>query len=449
VVDSGNAPPTVVRQRATIVTSSNGKFYSRLYRVARGIADRGHEVTVIARWEPGLPRDERHPSGYRVLRIDAGPLDGVPVVGRWRVRRRARRGLASVTERPVARPRPVVPASGGTALRARFRRVRDAVAPIGRPLTMRGLASVAATVAPRADVYHVIGYTRLPVGLALGRRDAARVVYDAADIYMEAGQLADLRGPGRWILARGERRGARAADRVVTANDAYADVMAERWGVERPLVVMNCSYRFTRPVETPRRFHELLGLVPDDHVVLYHGNLYPERGIEQLIEAIPDVPSAVLVLMGSGPLEAASRSAATRSPAAERIRFVAPVPPEALLDWVASADVVAMPIQGSSLNHRLTTPQKLFEAMSVGVPVLASDLPGMAAIVRETGCGVLVDPTDVRALARAIAELVDAPAPVRAAYRARGLAAASEKYNWERQLDGLLDEYTRLTARRW
>ena len=68
--------------------------------------------------------------------------------------------------------------------------------------------------------------------------------------------------------------------------------------------------------------------------------------------------------------------------------------PTELLDWVASADVVAMPIQPTTLNHRLTTPNKLFEAMAVGVPVVASDLPGMAAIVRETGCGVLCDPTD-------------------------------------------------------
>ena len=50
--------------------------------------------------------------------------------------------------------------------------------------------------------------------------------------------------------------------------------------------------------------------------------------------------------------------------------------PTELLDWVAAADVVAMPIQPSTLNHRLTTPNKLFEALAAGVPVVASDLPG-------------------------------------------------------------------------
>ena len=52
-----------------------------------------------------------------------------------------------------------------------------------------------------------------------------------------------------------------------------------------------------------------------------------------------------------------------------------------------------MAIQPTTLNHRYTTPQKLFESMAAGVPVVASDLPGMASIVRATGAGILCNPT--------------------------------------------------------
>ncbi len=329
------------------------------------------------------------------------------------------------------------------------RAIRNAIAPFARSLTIRGLAAAAAQVAPRADLYHAMTSTRIPVGLALGRRDRAKVVYDAADIYLDSGELAALRGPGRWFLARAERRAARTADRVVTVSDAYASVMEGRFSVEYPLVVMNCSYRFT-PSEAPaRRFHRLLRLSDDQRVVLYQGMFFAHRGIEQLVEAIADVPRSVLVLMGAGPLDYELRALAARASTADRVRVVPPVPPEELLDWVASADVVVVPIQPTTLNHRLSTPNKLFEAMAAGVPVVATDLPGMAPIVRDTGCGVLVDPADLGALAVAIRGIIEAPEEVRDMFRRRALQAATETYNWESQLTRLLDEYTRLTGRRW
>ena len=102
------------------------------------------------------------------------------------------------------------------------------------------------------------------------------------------------------------------------------------------------------------------------------------------------MPGAVLVLLGYGDLaEIEPRLRPPRRPTPAGVSMLLPaVPPSELLDWVASADVVAMPIQPTTLNHRLTTPNKLFEAMAAGVPVVASDLPGMAPIVRETGCGI-------------------------------------------------------------
>ena len=108
-----------------------------------------------------------------------------------------------------------------------------------------------------------------------------------------------------------------------------------------------------------------------------------------------------------------------------------------------------MPIQASTLNHRLTTPNKLFEAMAAGVPVVASDLPGMASIVTETGCGVLCDPADPGSIAAAIRSILDASPDERGAYGMRGRRAAAETYNWEAQAAVLFEEYGRLTGRPW
>ena len=103
-----------------------------------------------------------------------------------------------------------------------------------------------------------------------------------------------------------------------------------------------------------------------------------------------------------------------------------------------------MAIQPTTLNHRYTTPQKLFESMAAGVPVVASDLPGMAPIVQSTGAGVLCDPTSPTSIAAAISSIVSASPEERRALRERALRAAHDRYNWEAQLGTLFDVYREL-----
>ncbi len=181
--------------------------------------------------------------------------------------------------------------------------------------------------------------------------------------------------------------------------------------------------------------------------MLYQGGVLSDRGIEQGMDAILAVPDAIFAIMGVGGQTHPVRARAASAPYRDKVRFVDPVPPDELLDWTASADVSLMAIQPTSLNHRLTTPQKLWESIAAGVPVVASDLPGMAAVVREIGAGALVDPTDPGAIARGIREVLDAPEADRLEQRTRILRAAAERYAWEAQVDTLMAIYADLLGR--
>ncbi len=439
-----------VPQRASLVLPSSGAFDSRAWRIASALAARGHAVTVLARRESGLPNEELHPAGYRIVRVPVSAVDGLP--GPLRpVVRRLRRPRTAPLPNPTG---PELPTASGDRRRRLPERVRTAwsagIRLAAIALTVRSQRLASGRVAPSVDLVHAMAYMGIPIGLDLGRRDGAPVVYDARDIYMDAANIARLPGAARRLFGWVERRWARRATRLVTVNRPYAEVMERRFGVPLPLIVMNCSYRREPPAVEPRRFHEILHLPPTTRVVLYQGGFSRERGIEQLIEALPAFPErTVLALLGYGVLEAELRRRAAAPDAAGRLYVLPAVPPTDLLDWVASANVVAIPIQPSTLNHRLTTPNKLFEAMAAGVPVVASDLPGMAGIVRATGCGVLCDPTSSVAIAAAIASILDAPAPERAAFRERAIAAAHGEYSWEAQVEVLLAEYGRLTGRAW
>jgi glycosyltransferase involved in cell wall biosynthesis len=252
----------------------------------------------------------------------------------------------------------------------------------------------------------------------------------------------------RFPLARLERRWARSVDAVLTVNAAYAGLLAKQFGIAPPPVVLNTPDRYTPPSPPPDLIRDALGLGQDVRIVLYQGGLFSDRGIEQGMEAILQVEHAVFVLMGVGNVTPEITRLAAEERMRGRVSFVDPVPPEVLLDWTASADVMLMAIQPTTVNHQFTTPQKLWEAIAAGVPVVATDLPGMAAVVRETGCGVLVDATDPTDIARGIRAIVDAPAEERRAMRERTWRAGQERYNWERETETLLGLYRELLGQR-
>jgi glycosyltransferase involved in cell wall biosynthesis len=446
-VARGDSP---VSQRCVLVLPSTAEFDSRTYRIARTLHGRGHQVTVIARWKPGLPRHEVHEAGYPIVRVAASGLEGLPLPQLWLHARAAvrsiRRRVGAAPQQPADTSAPgwAHPSAGSDrrGLTGYLERVRIF-------LMIRSQRRRALEVAPAADIYHGMALMGIPVAVALGRRHRARVVYDSRDIYLLAANLARLRGPIRRLLARLERSWAHAADRVLTVNRPYAEQLARRLDVPEPAIVMNCSYRFTPPDPPERRFQELLGLAPETRVVLYHGGFSRGRGVEQLAAAIHEVPRAVLVVMGYGALEARFRAMANEPGNRGRIFILAAVPPTELLSWVAAADVVGVLFQKDTINNYLSTPNKFLEAMAAGVPSVVSDHPGMGPIARDTGCGIAVDPTDMPGVAAAIRAIVDGTPEERAAWRARALAAAHARYNWETQVETLLDEYGRLTGRPW
>jgi glycosyltransferase involved in cell wall biosynthesis len=455
--------------RIAFLSYSTAEYDARTFRMARAALAAGYEVTVYARHKPGLPIVQEH-DGYRIVRAQTDWRLRVP----W-LRAGARRRLvaaieamdapASATAARSASPGPPTAADDGqavnstmTAAHTRFelaRRIYHAMRRPFRPLArwsriitmfpLRPLSWAAAVeaVAAPADIWHGMWAGSLPALSRLRARHGGRTIYDSRDVYMLSRDFYRLERPLRPLLVGLERRWARAADRVLTVNDAYADLLVGSLGIERPAVVLNCPEAWTPPEPAPNRLREALGLDLDTAVVLYQGQLIGERGIEQAMDAILAVPDAVLVLMGYG-RDKYYQSMVAAPPYLGRVFVLPPVPPSELLTWTASADVTVMPIQPTTDNHRYTTPQKLFESIAAGVPVVASDLPAMSAVVRSCGVGIACDPVSIDEIAAAIRSLVEVPETERSAMRAHILAVAHQTFNWESQVATLFGLYAAL-----
>jgi glycosyltransferase involved in cell wall biosynthesis len=448
---------------------------ARVLREAASLAGAGHDVTIMARpSNPTAREGERETVGaFEIVRVAA------PQSWRffwtwfrypWRMRRwwvgRVGRGLrhppigwievvalgaAALLTLPwilvrlpfFARARHRPPAAGGSVLdwvvRWRF--------------MVLGWAANAAAAAPVAEAYHGHDLTGLEAAGRASRRRGDSLVYDSHEIFLESGTNATRPRLLKALLARSERRWTRSAVALVTVNKSLAAELGRRLRPKRTVVVHNAPDRWDPPSPRPDLIRTATGIPADEPIALYHGGFSAHRGLEQLAMAIlePGMERVHAVYLGYGSQRPMLDAMARDDRYGARLHVLDAVPPEELGPWVASADVGVMVIQPSTLNHRLSTPNKLFESLAAGLPVVASDFPEMSDIILadpDGPLGAVCRPDDPAAIARAIASIVDRPAVEREALRARCLAAAHARWNWETEMIGLFDLYRDLAEDR-
>jgi glycosyltransferase involved in cell wall biosynthesis len=292
-----------------------------------------------------------------------------------------------------------------------------------------------------ADVWHCHDLNTLFVGsVCKRRRPGTRLVYDSHELATERSRMSRLRR--RWARWN-ERRGLPFADEVILTTATRANHVARLYGIPTPTVLRNVPERIE--IEEGWDLRERLGIVPDDRILLYQGSIQEFRGIEETIGALAHLDRCVFVVIGYGHHRPVLEELVHRRGLGERVRFLGPIPNDELLWYTASANVGMCVIRGTSLSYRWSMPNKLFEYMMAGIPVVASDYEEMGRVVREEGVGEVCDPGDPADIARAVRTVLDAP-DGGAAYR-EAARRAIERFNWGVEQEVLLDLYRRLEAR--
>ena len=444
---------------------------SRVLREAGSLAAAGHQVTVIGRPrstdERAITREER--DGFTILLVP------MPHVWRtwlyrfrkpWRMRGWiGRRFLLALRRGPRGWPKAValvgvaIGMVGLSIIRLPFIAISGGLNQTVHNSTIdwlirlrygvRGWAGTAAAAAPVADIYHGHDLTGLPAAVRARDRLGGLVVYDSHEFFLESGSNATRPAWAKWVVGRFERQLAARASALVTVNRTLGRTLQERLSMSRVVVVHNCPPRWDPPASPTDPLRPAAGLPPGTPIVLYHGGFTRDRGLLELADAMrePGLDAAHLVLLGFGPLEGDLQARAREARAAGRIHVLAAVPPDQLAEWVAAADMGAMPNQPRTANERLSTPNKLFESLAVGLPVVSSDFPERRSIVIDDPdgpLGALCDPTDIRSIAAAIRSILDLDPGARLDLRARCLRAAHERWNWETESAKLVALYASL-----
>ncbi|HEY8810767.1 MAG TPA: glycosyltransferase, partial [Solirubrobacterales bacterium] len=218
--------------------------------------------------------------------------------------------------------------------------------------------------------------------------------------------------------------------------------LSERYRLRRPPAVIRNLPDLPPPGAAPAPdLRRALG-IGDAPLVLHQGAVAAGRGCEVLLRVLDLLPEAHLLFLGAeGPHATRLRKIAGESGAGDRSHFLGPVPPEALLSHTAQADVGVSLLADSCENHRLALPNKLFEYVAAGLPVVVSDLPEASRLVRAHGIGWCADGADPESVAAA---LCTALAHQDDEGLAKRLARAASELSWEQEKQRLLAVYDAL-----
>lgn len=250
--------------------------------------------------------------------------------------------------------------------------------------------------------------------LPVARRRRVPLVYEIRAFWEDAavGNLTGREGSLRYRTTRAlETWTVRRADGVAVICDGLKRDLVQR-GIDADDVLVSpngvdLSLFGTAPARDEALADEL-GLAGAE-VIGFVGSFYDYEGLDDLIAAMPALAAArsavQLLLVGGGPMKAALRAQAARSPVADRIHFVGRVPHDAVERYYGLIDVLAYPRKKMRLTE-LVTPLKPLEAMAQGRLVAASDVGGHRELIRDSDTGTLFHADDPAACAAALAGLL-------------------------------------------
>lgn len=289
----------------------------------------------------------------------------------------------------------------------------------------------------KADIYHFHDPELIPAGLLL-RASGKDVIYDIhedvpKDVFSKRYLPAWSRPLISWLLEKLEIFVAKRFSALITVTPS----IAERFRPlnSRTIVVHNYPYQ-----------KELVGAMQESpwetrrQSVAYVGLISGNRGIHEMVSAmslLSESLPATLELAGPGNCKELSHR-----PGWQRVHHYG------LLDQLSTFRVLHGVRAGLVLfhpepNHVEAMPQKIFEYMGAGLPVIASDFPLWRRILGDVGCGIFVDPLDPQGIAEAIEYVLTHPREAEEMGR-RGQAAVLERYNWETQVGKLVSLYSGL-----
>jgi glycosyltransferase involved in cell wall biosynthesis len=415
-----------------------------------GVAE--HRVQKVRAWKADLRIDRLlHAGGARRMAIEA-QWQASRVVGRWvSVRQRQTKKAQAARKRLDAPSDKLYTWFWRTVLRERAWRKLE-------PQLWDWELSYGPVIDKlKPDLIHANDFRMLGVGArakirAKARGNDIKLVWDAHEFLPGVRPWTDHL---RWRdghMAH-EREYVPYVDGAITVSEDLAGMLQEAHGLaERPMVVLNTPAVEHAPQEladgdpagAPETdLRTMCGVGPDVPLVVYSGAASPPRGLNIMIEALPQQPGVHVAMVTNNQTSGymgGLRKRARELDVADRVHFLPYVPHWQVVPMLSGANVGVIPIQHWP-NHEIALITKFFEYSHARLPLVVSDVRTMSATVLATGQGEVFKAEDTADYIRAVQAVLDDPERYRSAYDKPGLL---DGWTWAAQAEVLNSVYRRV-----
>lgn len=295
----------------------------------------------------------------------------------------------------------------------------------------------------RLDAWHCNDIEAFGIGvLAQILNPRLKLLYDCHEFESERNGKSDLE---RRLVGWMERRFIHRASTVFLVSPSIERAYHERYdshGLPVTRLLRNVPHSSREKPADHVGLRQKLGLEPHDFVAIYQGALTLNRGVEQLLQAARTMEQANihLVFMGYGIFANEVQETASQLP---WVHFLDAVPYEEVLSHTSEADVGLLSVKPTCLSYRYCLPNKLFEYLLAGLPVLTNDLPDCRTLLDEYHAGLTVMPDTARGWKEAL-EAVKEQQGHNSKLLAEGLARAQRELHWDLEAESLREAYRSL-----
>lgn len=275
----------------------------------------------------------------------------------------------------------------------------------------------------KIDVLLANDLDTLPANFLVSKLKKRPLVYDSHEFFTEVPELVH-RPRVKKIWEALERKMVPKLKHAYTVCDSIAKIYSVKYNVPFK-VVRNV------PVAADLVLNEEKHSNNAEKVILYQGAVNVGRGLEQAIQAMKYMQNARLVIAGDGDIRKQLQQFAENEGLRDKVQFLGRLSIEDLLKLTPQADLGLSIEEDLGLNYRYALPNKLFDYIQAHVPVLVTNLPEMAAIVKKYGIGEVTDSLDPVSLAGIFSEMLNDE--IRRQTWSRNLNRVAGELTWENE----------------